>query len=776
MLACGLVGMPMGVSACGPDFPNWLLTAGERGVLVAPEGNFAFELTRIPLPPVSYRALPPEQDESYPAQSLRIDVADLKLALEKQGRSREVVARICDEHYRQRSALNEFVQAHQRWVEERPYNTDELAEGEMPEPLLNGIKTADGLPDEFAFYLEGLTAWLNPRIEDKSPARDAWLKILRLPGSERRFKSTWAAFMLGKTWEKEEPARAIEYFQQVRTLASTGFADSLGLAAASVGLEARAHLKLKHFEAAIDGYIEQMASGDASATNSLLAAAREALKAPSDSLALLAANPRAQKVITALIMSRRDYPDYESEEDKAASGQEDTAARWLAAIELAGIKDLDSAEALAIAAYRANDMKAAQGWVKKAGTSAAARWVQAKLLLRKGNSTEAAALLRGLTYVFPITVNPDLATEPVDRLEALTVWSSGYSERCSDAPRQIKGELGVLLLSRGEYTQALDCLLNAGYWMDAAYVAERVLTVDELQRYVDSFWPLVPDEKMLRDEQWCDGESCDPAWLRKHIRYLLARRLTREMKGDVARQYYPAEWASAFDALANSLRMGWNESGSISDRVNGLFSSALIMRTNGMELVGTEVAPDWHYHDGQYDCGVEQADRMKITNEWLAASKDEIERYNKHKADPEVRFHYRYQAAALAWEASKLMPDNNDQTAFVLWKAGTFLKNRDPGAADFYYKLLVNRNRRTVLGEEADRQRWFPEIDDEGRVIHVERKAPAGKSDEDPPIQEATVQDQEVSDPMPTSEQALLNAIEIIQKETNEQDQQSTGQ
>jgi hypothetical protein len=30
------------------------------------------------------------------------------------------------------------------------------------------------------------------------------------------------------------------------------------------------------------------------------------------------------------------------------------------------------------------------------------------------------------------------------------------------------------------------------YWMDAAYVAERILTVDELKAYVDRNWPEVP--------------------------------------------------------------------------------------------------------------------------------------------------------------------------------------------------------------------------------------------------------------------------------------------
>ena len=51
-------------------------------------------------------------------------------------------------------------------------------------------------------------------------------------------------------------------------------------------------------------------------------------------------------------------------------------------------------------------------------------------------------------------------------------------------------ELGVLKLSRGEFAQALDALLRSGFWQDAAYVAERVLTTDELKTYVDQNWPM----------------------------------------------------------------------------------------------------------------------------------------------------------------------------------------------------------------------------------------------------------------------------------------------
>ena len=109
---------------------------------------------------------------------------------------------------------------------------------------------------------------------------------------------------------------------------------------------------------------------------------------------------------------------------------------------------------------------------------------------------------------------------------------------------------------------------------------------------------------------------------------------------------------------------------------------------------------------------------MRATNSLAAvanvASEEEIQRASRPQADPEERFHYRYQAAFLAWEAAKLMPDNADETARVLCTAGTWLKDRDPETADMFYKALVRRCRQTAIGAQADRMRWFPVLDAAG--------------------------------------------------------------
>ena len=62
----------------------------------------------------------------------------------------------------------------------------------------------------------------------------------------------------------------------------------------------------------------------------------------------------------------------------------------------------------------------------------------------------------------------------------------------------------------------------------------------------------------------------------------------------------------------------------------------------------------------------------------------------------------------LAGEAAALLPDDDTGTLKVLCQAGSWLKYRDPQAADPYYKAMVNRGWNNSLGTLANDLRWFP--------------------------------------------------------------------
>lgn len=705
--------------ACGPDFPNNLLDRGDEAVFVAPVASFQRELERMNLVESRFLAVPLETGETrsaYANQSQDAELRDLAAALQKLKLPADEAERICAAHHAEREKIRNHLAAVEQWQRSGPWRVDEQGTYRNhpvgSRPKFPVVSVAEGLPAEFGDYFEGAIVWQNPAILDKSMARVPWERLLERPTAERRYKSTWAAFMLGKSWEAENSEKAITYYRQVRELARRGFADSVGLAAASLGLEARIYFQQEEFERAIDLYLEQLATGDASAPHSLRIVAVAALKQSPERLGALAKHSRSQRVITAFLISQRGLQWNIGEIETLRPGG--SASAWLDAVELADVADLESAEKLALAAYQANEMDTAQRWIKRARQSPVAQWIQAKLLLRDGKVEAAAALLAKLTGHFPLDRDAENATAKLE--DTLRVKTGGANENIA-AGRQLLGELGLLRLARREYAQALDAMLRAGFWMDAAYVAERVLTVDELKDYVERHWPaLPPAEEANVSQRYFPVTS--PAAQALQIRYLLARRLTRDHRGSEARAYFPVEWQPHFDELARALGDGWNERLPADQRATALFEAAKIARFKGMELMGTETAPDWRIYGGAFEFGVVASNRTDETARVTRASADELRRATQHSADPEARFHYRYQAAFLAWEAARLMPDNSEETARVLCVAGSWLKYRDPETADLFYKALVRRNRQTVIGAEADRIRWFPKLDGSGQLMH----------------------------------------------------------
>ncbi len=194
------------------------------------------------------------------------------------------------------------------------------------------------------------------------------------------------------------------------------------------------------------------------------------------------------------------------------------------------------------------------------------------------------------------------------------------------------------------------------------------------------------------------------------IRPLLGRRLAREGRYVEARVFLPESVSDDLDAFALNMAAGTDASKSDAARATGLWGAARVAQRSGMELFGTELAPDWHVYDGGFVGSMTPDGR---TAEGPAAvSEKELQKVALTGASNENRFHYRYIAADLAWQAAELMPDTSHETARVLCIAGSWLKLRDPKAADRFYKALVRRCGNTPLGREADRLRWFPVIEE----------------------------------------------------------------
>ncbi len=505
--------------ACGPNFPNRLLLSGDAAVLSAPTAEFKHEIERIvPKEPANglagVRSVPPREREDVYEQSVVADIADLRAALGPG--CDDLVARY--EKVRRATTLR-FAD---RVVRPAP------ADAPMAE-------VPDGLPWEFDQYVHGLLEFTAGRVPE---ARVRWLAIVEAPPAKRHWRAVWAAFMLGKSYMTDDPARAIEWFHTTRDLAKGGFADTLGLAASSLGWEAKTELARGGTNAiprAVDLYMEQFASEDPTALMSLRMVAIKAFAmAPAD-LEAMARHLPTQRVVTAYIVSRGG--PFLSWPRPVSNG---FTASWLAALERTGAADVASADRLAWAAYQAGEFATCERWLKVApAESPLAEWLNAKLLLRAGKLDEAAAMLAKASRAFPIDEKWD--------------WF-GSGEFVTSPSRECLGEAGVILLARRQYTEALDALLRADFWTDGAYVAERVLTVDELRAYVDRAWPAQPAGTRHVDGLY--PEPSTPAQTAVSIRHLLGRKLARTGRYDEALPYMPPSLKQASLELTRQLRDG----------------------------------------------------------------------------------------------------------------------------------------------------------------------------------------------------------------------------
>jgi len=676
------------VYACGFYMPNRVLF--EDYALKVPKGYFADEVKRIePSFKPGFQAMVPTLRRRYSEQTETGDIADLTAALSESDLSNQERDRVLACYKSTRELITNYVREKVQWQWNEQMSR--LRSG-SPGPYFTLPKVPDGLLAEFDDYIRGAIAY---HSGDPNKAVETWRRLLDRPAERRKYKSTWAAFMIGKALLESDPGEAVKWFGRVRDFAQAGFADSIGLAASSLGWEARAELNRANDARAIELYVAQMATGDPTVLLSLVVVCRSAVRTEPEELQAIARNSSARMVLTAYIVSRLDSWPYQSESNAKAIRQ------WLDAVETANVDFVKEADRLAWAAYQLGDVELTDRWLRVAAEDAPmTHWLRAKLLLRAGKVDEAGEQLRLAARNFAPAINEE---EP---RHGSFYYRAGMFMTVEPVAASMRGELGVLYLARRQYAEALDVLLAGGHWHDAAYVAERVLTPQELKEYVDRAWPAAA----VRDVQAGSGE---PGSIHTKIRYLLARRLGRLGKWADARAYYPVKWRERFDIYTGLLRDGSDQDITKAKRAAAFWKASVIARHEGIELLGTEVEPDWFILQGNFSPRSlsEIRSEHESENQIIRSTSDETRRTRQHVAVPNLRYHYRYTATQHAWRAAKLMPDNSEETARVLCIAGSWLKAKDPNEADRFYKALVLRCRKTKLGQEADKLRWFPKIE-----------------------------------------------------------------
>jgi hypothetical protein len=719
-LLVGIAGASAQVFATGMWMPrSWI---GERGepLVAAPEFFWELEVKRLAaeqeapeeLVPAPYPEDSTDQEafEGYrQAFTARVDIEEFEAAI-KAG-----LVKTAD----QAKALQAHRHARQK--------LSGIAKGDAE------AAAAEEVPGEFSDYHAGALAM----DSDNEKARSAWEALLLRPAEERKYRSTWAAYMLGKlALGAKKYDEAVKRFQETRKLAKDGFADGLGLAAESYGWEALAEMESGHAAQSARLYLTQLSLGDVSAVVSLkylvpdrdsspysnddpvkvspVVGTAYAVDSTEAALAKAAADPVLRRLVTAHVLAVGVGSTWDN--DSGVSKPDPSRqARWLAAIAKTGVKSTPDAEYLGWVAYSMGKYEDAGRWLKLSeGTSAAARWLKAKLARRAGDLKQAATLMAEVVRDLPENEN----------LEN-TLGDDSYPMPPS---RSATCDLGMIQLTRGDYLAALDSFLTVDMWDDAAYVAERVLTTKELLAYVVEHFPEVPKPKDPDNYTEEEAKLHDEA---TRMRTLLGRRLMREDRYAEARPYLPENQWPNHDRYVAALKAAANEKAAKHERARALFTAAWVARYHGMELMGTEGGADSSSTNGDFispntamerltgqkqkigysDEEEEQDFKPGPASLVVPVSPDEKKRLAITKLNPEKRYHYRHVAAGLAWKAAGLLPDQSEITADVLNTAGGWLKGRYPKEADRFIQAIERRCYKTEIGKEAGKKHWFVEME-----------------------------------------------------------------
>ncbi|MEI9894852.1 MAG: hypothetical protein WDN28_13450 [Chthoniobacter sp.] len=450
LLLCGLVPL---TTACGPWLPSLLLTEDKQQALHSPKAELITELRRLPalprLPPgiqphpfdtEEYRQLrhegivinpDPENDLPAALAYYQVPPARREAMVAEYGKVRSVIQQV-----RSPQLIRPGVEV-------------------GVETSFHGLVLPADLPGELAEYLAGAMAF---HLGNREKARGNWEKLLSRPPAERRYRSTWAAYMLGRMaagnadTDETQRAEAIRWLERVRTLVQEGCEDGLNLVGLSYYWEAQIQEGDDHFEKQAQLCGLSLAAGCAWSALYLQGTGEEILGSDDDAvLARAARAPLLRQLVTACALVRYSRLDhgYVNGRDRNA----EWLSRWLKAIDTAGVKDAAEADRLAWACYDTGNFTAAAAWLKKAPADAPmALWLRGKLDLRAGHNAEAALRFADAARHIP---PPAAAIYP----EQNWWWYELETAYPLTQSQQLQADLGITELARARFTPRAGSLI-----------------------------------------------------------------------------------------------------------------------------------------------------------------------------------------------------------------------------------------------------------------------------------------------------------------------------
>lgn len=426
------------VNACGPFIPNHLLTDRNNALLEMPNGSFVFEVQQLVkrdpgLPiwqPVEATKTDSDDDAEPPAQNRTLEIAQ------------KLQTPLSDAQRLYYSGAQDFHQGKY----DSPYFQQLLA---LP-------KTEQG---------EWRLATLYSLARGGFDAAGDDLDLIINKGG----------------FNQQIAEQAVQRYLQIIEEVRSGAADPELLSLASLGQLGHYYLRKGNIAAAVKIYAQQAAQGSPSGKTSLrmisLYITRE------KNLSLLESvidAPLVQQLVIAELFIRQDW-GYVSEActkdlvDYTCPTHRDRLIKLLSQHRVKGFSYSDRLAALA---YRAGNYSLAQTLLQDAPESGLSEWLKAKLALRAGDIPLATRHYARAAPLFTTdevwgSMNPE---SPYYHGDKVTIPSC-----------RIASEQAIVALKRDDYLQATTLFYQAKdlYWADLAWVAENVLTLPELQTFVE---------------------------------------------------------------------------------------------------------------------------------------------------------------------------------------------------------------------------------------------------------------------------------------------------
>ncbi len=523
--------------------------------------------------------------------------------------------------------------------------------------------------------------------EDLETAQKHFEAVLALPPAQQKHYAVAAAFMLGRLAAVGGEAQ----FAKARTLVTQGLDDPLCLATESLGELGRQALADHREVEAFHYYVKQYQEGGPSAAASLRVFA-QLVQANDTLLRTVMRDPLLQQVLAASAYVAR------GETWDAEIWSQSNMAHMLQI--LAELPEVKGADRLAAAAWLAGQFAVAEQFAPKSA-SGLGLMMQAKVALRHGESARVPALLASSARA--AEAENDLRTRDAARQDLLALALG--DERWSEA-----AQLAIQIGDRGVLAHLLDQVLD----VDAAIA---LLNSREMQALPQVPRPTPTDEQLASQpaqarDDWStlyrDAPGSQSEW-----RHLIGRRLLRLGRGVAAEAYFPAKLRPQVHGYIKALQQAEKLDGI--DKAQALYRAANLVHPDGMDLLGTELEPDWACVGGSYPTGygmVIRAPQAENENASLfegpriqgcAMYRDESqataalagpclmtvdEQLRTHQALPQVgdvRFHYRVVKSQLLEEAADLVPKHTQAFAALLCAAEQPIHYRDDARTHHLY-------------------------------------------------------------------------------------------